>query len=520
MKKWSTRLLADIAAIAFGALLTLAFAPFNLFPLAVLAPMGLFALWTSASPKRSFWLGFLFGVGLFTSGTSWIYISIHEYGDVANYLAILITMGFVAFLSLYPAFTGYLTNRYYPLTQPSHLLFGLPVIWVAMEWLRSWLFSGFPWLFVGYSQTFTPLKGYAPIFSIYGVSLAVIFTSTLLLYAYRQYKLAAYSAFYKSILAIFILWLSGGLLNLIQWTQPSGKPLTVSLVQGNIPQSLKWDPEHIQLSFTRYTELTESLWHKGNLIVWPEAAIPLALGEVHDFINALDKKANATGASIILGIPMKAPSGEGYYNGIISLGKNRGFYLKRRLVPFGEFVPFQRYVARIFDFMNVPMSNMVPGAFKQAPLKINGVKILPSICFEITVPELMNTSDESIGMLLTITNDAWFGKSIAEAQHLQMAAMRAIELKRPVLFASNDGITAIIGPDGNVVAKAPQHETYVLNGSVQPRYGFTPWMFFGAFTLQTVLLSFIYLARRPAMRQQAKNLAAISMRTVPAKPNT
>jgi apolipoprotein N-acyltransferase len=503
MKTWSERPLADVAAVALGALLTLAFAPFYLFPLAVIAPLGLMALWTQVSPKRSFWLGFLFGVGLFTSGTYWIFISIHEYGDVDNYLATIITMGFVAILSLYPAFTGYLTKRFFPLEETHHLLFALPAIWVFLEWVRSWLFTGFPWLFLGYSQTNSPLKGYAPLMSVYGVSLAVIFTSALILHACRKPKHIAIT-----VAAIVTLWVGGGLLNLIAWTEPYGKPISVSLVQGNIPQSLKWDPDHIQLSFDRYSELTKPLWRKGNLIVWPEAAIPVPLGQTHDFINALDDQARKSGANIILGIPMKAPEGEGYYNGIITLGHDRSVYLKRRLVPFGEYVPFQHYVARIFDFMNVPMSNMIPGGMNQAPLTVGGVKILPSICFEITVPELMHTNDESIGVLLTITNDAWFGKSIAQAQHLQMAMMRALELKRPALFVSNDGITAIIGPDGNIQAEAPTHEPYVLNGMVQPRAGLTPWMLFSSFILLNVMITFLYLARRPTMMQKWKSHSA------------
>jgi apolipoprotein N-acyltransferase len=497
MKKWSERPLADVAALAFGALLTLAFAPFNLFPLAVILPVGLIALWREASPKRAFWLGFLFGVGLFTAGTSWIYISIHDVGEVDTYLSILVTIAFVAYLSLYPAFTGYLTARYFPLKQDTNLLFALPVVWVVLDWIRSWMISGFPWLFLGTSQIHSPLKGYAPILSVYGVTLAVVFTSSLILYAFRYPK--------RACITIAIIWITGGLLSFIQWTQPVGKPIHVSLVQGNIPQSLKWDPDHIQLSFDRYTTLTEPLWKKGNLIIWPEASIPVPLHDVHEFINDLDKKARKSGAFLILGIPMKSPNSDGYFNGIITLGNQPSIYLKRRLVPFGEFVPFQRYLARVLDFMNVPMSNMIPGALSQPPLQIAGTKILPSICFEITVPELMLTKDESIGVILTITNDAWFGKSLAQAQHLEMAAMRGIELQRPTLFGSNDGLTAILGPDGKTQAIAPAHEMTVLNSTVQPRGGYTPWMYFGASNLLTLLLTFIYLARRPAMMRQWKD---------------
>lgn len=506
-KNWSKRLLVDVAAVALGASLTLAFAPFELFPLAVIAPAGLLALWSHVSPRRACWLGFLFGVGLFTSGTYWIFISIHEYGDVNNYLTLLITMGFISILSGYPALVGYLTNRFFPLDKTPNLLCAFPTIWVTAEWIRSWLLTGFPWLFLGYSQTHAPLKGYAPLLGVYGVSLAVALTSALAVLSYRQYKQKNYYSFYLSLFAITFIWISGSLLNLINWTVPVGKPLSVSLVQGNIPQSLKWSPEHIQLSLSRYKELTEPELKKHRVIIWPEAAIPLPLHTASKYVDSLDEKANINGANIIFGIPMKATEGDGYYNAIVSLGKNRNVYLKRRLVPFGEYVPFQRYVARLFDFMNVPMSNLVPGQIKQQPFEIENVKILPSICFEITVPELMRTSDESIGVLLTVTNDAWFGKSIAQAQHLQMGEMRALEFKRPVLFVSNDGITAIIGPDGNIVDAAPTHQIAVLNGNVQPRNGLTPWTFFGADPLLSLLLTLIFLARRAQILEQQKIIA-------------
>ncbi len=505
MKNWSKRPLGEVAALVLGVVLTLSFAPFELFPLAIIALAGLIILWQQVSPRRAFWLGFLFGVGLFTSGTYWIFISIHQYGDVATYLAILITMGFISILSCYPALAGWLVTRFFPLNKPVNVLCAFPVIWVSLEWIRSWLFTGFPWLFLGYSQTNSPLKGYAPILGIYGVSLMVAITCGLVVEALLCYKRNKQLPLYLNLLGISAIWIIGGLLNLIAWTEPVGKPLSVSLVQANVPQSVKWSPEHLQLSLSRYVELTTPLLKKDNIIIWPEAAIPLPLPESSDFINAMDDKALAAHANIILGVPMKASTGNGYYQAIVTLGENKKVYLKRRLVPFGEYVPFQQYIARIFDFMNVPMSDVIPGHLNQAPLIVNHVKILPSICIEITVPELMRNSDESIGILLTVTNDAWFGESIAQAQHLQMAKMRALEFKRPLLFASNDGITAIINANGEIEAMIPAHEIGVLNGSVQPRNGLTPWTFFGPNILFTFMLSLLYLARRSVLLEQQKN---------------
>lgn len=514
MNIWSNRpaIFADIAALLLGALLTLAFAPYQVFPLAILAPAGLLALWLNATPKRALWLGFLFGVGLFSTGIYWIFISIHQFGDVPSLIAGLITAGLVAVLALFFfASSGYIFKRYFPQPTPATLIAAFPAVWIFLsEWTRSWLFSGFPWLFIGYSQTNSPLRGYAAIFGVYGVSLAVLLTSGLLVNSFKQYKQKNYQAIYASLLTALAIWVTGGILNLITWTQPDGKSISVSLVQGNIPQELKWSPDHLQLSFDRYTELTNPLWGKSDLIIWPEAAIPLTMQEAAGFINSLDEKAQKTKTQLILGIPVQAINGTDYHNAIIMLGKDRGIYLKRLLVPFGEYVPFQRLAAGLFDLLHVPMSNLSPGNFHQPMLHVNGITILPSICFEITFPDLMRSNDSSIDMLLTITNDAWFGDSSAQAQHLQMAAMRAIEFNRPVLFASNDGITAIIDNHGMVTSSAPTHEATVLKANIQPMTGLTPWMYVGSDSVLFILLCMLFAATR----SQKSARAAIELKNL------
>jgi apolipoprotein N-acyltransferase len=293
-----------------------------------------------------------------------------------------------------------------------------------------------------------------------------------------------------------LIWILGAALSLISWTNPSGKPIKVSLVQGNIPQSLKWSPEHIYLSFDRYTALTEPLWSKSDVIIWPEAAIPMSLQNVAEFIDRLDKKALANHSQLILGIPIQSTTSDDYYNAVITLGATKRTYLKRRLVPYGEYVPFQKLSSYILAAMNIPMVNTLVGNYNQRPLLIGDTKINTSICFEITFPELINMHDKTIGMLLTVTNDAWFGDSSAQAQHLQMAKMRAIELGRPVLFVSNDGITAIINPHGEVVKAAPAHVPFVLNGTVQPRIGLTPWMTNGIDPMLVILFCLLFVAKR------------------------
>lgn len=389
--------------------------------------------------------------------------------------------------------------------------FAFAACWVLVEWMRSWLFTGFPWLFIGYSQTNSPLKGFAPIFSVYGVSLAALICSSLITFSYLFYQQKNYKRLYINLFAIICIFTTGGLLSLIPWTTTTGQSLRVSLVQGNIPQSLKWSPEHLSLSFDRYQSLTEPLWAKSQLIIWPEAAIPMTLQDAQPFINEMDKKARDNKSNLILGIPIKNENGNGYYNAIVSVGGNLSVYIKRRLVPFGEYIPFERYFARAFSIMDIPMANMVPGKLDQAPLKINNIKILPSICYEIAFPELNRFIDRDIGLLLTVTNDAWFGKSSAQAQHLQMAAMRAIELGRPVLFASNDGITAAITPDGRIESAAPQYQPYVLTTTIQPTKGLTPWMTNGIdpilFIIFMILLTTALQARKTRAKQKSNQLA-------------
>lgn len=498
MKKSLKTLLDSGIAALLGIMLTFAFAPYEVFPLAVIAPAGLLALWLrhSTSLRQSFWLGFCFGLGFFGSGVYWVFTSIHVFGGVPTSLAVLITAGLIAFIALYPAGVGYCLNRFFPDAHPTKLLCAFPAIWVLSEWFRGWLFTGFPWLFIGYSQTNSPLKGYAPILSVYLISFALTVSSGLLVNAVIQYRKKAYLNLYKNCFALMLIWVVGSLLTLIPWTVPSGKPISVALVQGNIPQSIKWSPEHLQLSLNRYVEMTDPLWGKYQLIIWPEASVPVPLQNAADFIQSLDDKAVATHTALFLGIPVHTPDDKGYYNSIITLGANKTAYSKRHLVPFGEYIPLTNLLSRALEFMDIPMSDMVPGQLTQSPLIAENTLILPSICYEIAFPQLTRDTNKNIGMLLVVTNDAWFGDSTAEPQHLQMAAMRAIEFGRPLLFVSNDGITAIINPDGTIEKAAPQREITVLTGSVQPMKGITPWLTNGADPILLLAIVLLLVARR------------------------
>ncbi len=498
-----------LAAALLGIVCMFAFAPFAIFPLAIVATAGLAALIYHATPRQSFWRGFAFGAGLFGSGVYWVFISISVYGDVPDSIAALITAGLIAILSLYPAAACYFTNRYFSNHAQSKIIFAFPAVWVICEWVRSWLLSGFPWLLIGYSQTNSPLKGYAPIFSVYGVSLAAMITSGLIVNSVMKSRQHDYFSVYKNLFAIAIIWIAGSLCSLIPWTQPTGNPVTVSLVQGNIPQTLKWNPEEVALSLDSYRDMTKPLWGKSDFIIWPESSIPLPLQDAQEFVEQMSEQAQASGSELIFGIPVQTADSSGYYNTIVSVGNYQNVYYKRQLVPFGEYVPMENLVARIFDFMNVPMSNMKPGRFDQKPMQFGNIKIQPSICYEISYPDMSRVSDKSVSMLLTVTNDAWFGRSTAQAQHLQMAAMRSIEMARPGLFVSNDGITAIINERGIIEASAPDHKPFVLTGKVQAYTGMTPWMRNDLDPLLVIMIAMLIASYRHSTRKLRKQRGII-----------
>jgi apolipoprotein N-acyltransferase len=482
-KKLLAGIIGDALAPIAGALLTLSFAPFGIYPLAIVAILLFMCSLLYATPKRSFWRGFMFGAALFGTGVYWVYISIHTFGEAPIWLSAILTGGLVAILSLFPALNGYLLNRFFPKNNYSKLLLAFPAYWMILEWTRSWIFTGFPWLTLGYSQMDSFLRGYAPIFSVYGVSLMVLITASIFLYCIKLYRHQQIKYLIQSLIFVIIVWVIGGLLTIPVWTDPLGKPVSVSMVQGNIPQSIKWSPESVQPTLSRYHSLTNNHWD-SKIIIWPEGAIPLPLPEASDYINALDHEATQHGVTLITGIPIMATVNS-FYNAIVTVGVTKSVYLKQRLVPFGEYTPFKFLLKDILGKLKLPMSDFIPGPGKSQPLVAGGLKISAFICYEIAFPEQVIGRNSDSSILLTVSDDAWFGHSIAQAQHLQMAQMRALELAKPLLFVSNDGLTAAVTSRGAIQAIAPPFTPYVLTADIQPRYGKTPWQLFG---LDPVLL--------------------------------
>jgi apolipoprotein N-acyltransferase len=495
-KLFAPGLTGNSLAFLTGALLTLAFAPFEIYPLAILLPAVLYGLWQNLTPGQAFKRGWLFGAGFFGTGVYWVFISIHTYGNAPSYLAAFFTLGLIAILAIFPGLNGYLLNRFFKSNTNARLFCAFPATWILLEWVRSWFATGFPWLILGYSQINSPLKGYATITGLYSVSLAVLLSSSFLIKAASFLRKKQYPLCYASFFALALLWAIGGYLSTLSWTTAFGPPIKVSLVQGNIPQEIKWSADSTQLSLDTYRNLSESHWD-SNIVIWPESAIPLPLHIATDFLDQIDTKAKEHNATFITGIPVQATTEDSYYNAVITLGKGSGFYRKRLLVPFGEYVPFTGVMHKLLDVLNIPMSNFVPGPSRKLErLQADNVKIAAYICYEIAFPEFVLFRDKDINLLLTVSNDAWFGHSIAQAQHLEMAQMRSLELGRPALFVSNNGITAIIDAKGKIQSAAPPYKTYVLTDKVQPTQGQTIWQRIGMDPILFILVVMVFVAIR------------------------
>ena len=470
-----------------GAAAVTAFAPFGWFPVAVLSLAVLFGQWQRDTPKQAFQHGLLFGAGFFGAGISWVFISINVYGHVPVPAALLVTLGLIAFLSLYPALLGYLLVRVFRMSSVAVLLVALPAGWVVAEWLRGWVFSGFPWLNIGSSQIDSPLGAYGPMLGVYGTGWTVAVSAALLVLVFRTRQRL------PGLALLLLLWGGGYFLGRVAWTEPRGDALQVSLVQGNISQEDKWAPENLLSTFSRYVELTFND-QDVDLVVWPETAIPAFYDQVEDnFIAYLETELAKTGASLLTGIPVLEKTHWEYFNAVISLGGEQAFYYKQHLVPYGEYLPLRWLIGNTLDALAVPNADFSRGSDSQTLLQAAGYPVSSSICYEVVFGEQIIRDLPEAAMLVNVSNDAWFGRSLAPHQHLEMARMRARETGRPMLRATNTGISAIIDHEGNIVEQSPQFETAVVKGSVIPMQGATPYVLLGnvpivVFSLVSLLL--------------------------------
>jgi apolipoprotein N-acyltransferase len=460
----------------------LAFAPFGFFPLALLTFAALVHFWTATTPRDAFWSGYAFGLGLFGAGVSWVYVSLHTFGAMPLALAALATFLFCAFLALFPAAAGWLQARV-PAHPQLRACLLIPAAWTLLEWLLSWIFTGFPWLSMGYASVGWPLQGYAPLLGVFGLSFITVSLAGMACLAFHKQKLALFVTAFIAILG------AGEALRRVHWTAPAGEPVSVALLQGNIEQDLKFRPESYAKILATYVRLAEST--SAKLIVFPETSIPRFLDRIEpDFLERLESVAKRNGGDLLLGVPYRRKSDE-YFNSVISLGSSpRQAYHKSHLVPFGEFIP--PGFGWVLEVLQIPLSDFSRGGHDQAPIAAAGQRIALNVCYEDAFGDEIARRVRDATLLVNVSNVAWFGDSLAPAQHLQIARLRAIETGRMHLAATNTGITAAIDRDGRVLARLPQFTEGRLEVSAQGYSGATPYARYADWPV--VIVSLLVLA--------------------------
>ena len=502
-------------AVLFGAMLTLAYAPFSLWFVTFLSLTGFIYLLSNSFPKQGFKLGFAFGLGWFGAGVSWVHVSIADFGGIPLIGSISLMLLLSAYLALFPALSCYLVNKYF-----TNKLWpiALPFIWLAVEWLRSWFLTGFPWLSLGYSQIQGPLAGWFPVIGEFGVSGLTVLISTALAIWLADKK------WLPSIIVVTVLFVSGVALNQYQWAKPSGESARIAMVQGNIEQALRWTPEQDQPTMDKYKNMSADHWN-NDVIIWPEAAIPKLEPLAADYIKQIDNLAAQTNTGLITGIVNYNFETQEAYNNLIGLGQKHQndkdddkdanehghyYYLhanrfaKHHLLPIGEFIPLENWIRGLAPIFDLPMSSFSRGDYQQSNLKVKGYHFAPAICFEIAFPKQISANLYfNTDFIITVSNDAWFGGSHGPAQHLEIAQVRAKEFGLPVLRTTNNGITAFIDHRGQIQSRLPQFEAAVLSDVVQQVKGYTPYRAFGDWPIWC--LSFMMLCLACWNKKQLKD---------------
>jgi apolipoprotein N-acyltransferase len=465
------------AAFGAGACLNLAFAPFGWWPLAILSPAALFALIRGLPPRRAGWTGAAFGAGLFAFGTYWLYTCLHVFGLVPIWLTLVLQTALVGATCTYVAALCYLANRFWLKPGATRAWLVLPVLWMLLEWLRGWVLSGFPWLSLGYAMIDSPLAGWAPLFGVYGVSWAAV-TIAAALNVLLTPGVASRARIFAGAGAVILISASA-LLRHHDWTQTAGAPVAVAAVQGAVSQDQKWQAKNNAATLARYSRLTAHAWG-ARLIVWPESALPVLANLIPDYLRRLQEEARAHGADLAIGLVNYETATKRFFNGLLILSDSGGgWYYKRHLVPFGEYFPVPSFVRAWLRLMSLPYDDISPGLENQPVRTAAGQKLGLTICYEDAFGSHQLKVLRDATLLINVTNNAWYGDSTAPHQHLQIARMRALEAGRFLVRAANDGITAVIGPHGEIVARLPQFQEAVLRAEVVPKSGLTPYARFG-----------------------------------------
>lgn len=476
----------------FGALAILGFAPFNLWPFTIISFTGLIIGIHNRGAKHAAIIGFAWGMGFYAAGINWLYHCLATFGQLPAIGSLALMLLLFSYLSLYPALFAYLSARFLPDRHGSILFsMGIALFWIICEWLRSTLISGFPWLLLGYSQTDGPLHTLAPIIGVRGISfvlcLIAVSLSNILL-GIKKRRLA-----WRALAFITLSFICAQLLIGKLWViENNEQATTFALIQGNISQQKKWIPAQRWPIIRTYTKHTAQNWD-ADIIVWPEAAIPAFEYELSSYLGALDESARANNSALITGILDFMPTKKHYYNNAIVLGLNGTDeyissqiprYTKHQLTPFGEYVPLEPLFKFLSNIFALPYSSFSRGQYRQKNLVAKEKKFATAMCYEIIFDRQVrqNVSIDT-DFILTLSNDTWFGSSIGPLQHMQMAQMRVRELQKPLIRATNNGVTAVTNAYGDISKQIPQFEENVLRAKVIPTYGKTPFNTYGYWPL-------------------------------------
>jgi apolipoprotein N-acyltransferase len=482
-------MLTRLVAVVAGAAMVLAFAPFEAAPMTLAALALLFALWQrAATPRDGAWLGFWFGMGLFGVGVTWVYIALETFGGMPVPVAVVAALGFAAYLALWPALAGWVVVRATPVHSFARLA-AAAAAWTLCEWLRGFVFTGFPWLAAGYAELLAggrlPLAGYAPVGGVFLVSLAVALCAAAIAGIIDALALARLRAIVACLAGITALVAIGAALTRVEWTTARGDPIAVSLVQGNVSQAQKFDPAFQPRNYELHDALVRA--SKGRLVVLPESAYPQFADEIPGevFLRQASVGRERNGG-VLIGLftsepPRPGDDGERIYNSVVSVGAAPPqLYRKHHLVPFGESIPLKPFTGWFINsVLAIPLADQAAGAAVQPPFEVAGQAVAVNICYEDVFGAELIPAARAATLLVNVTNDAWYGRSIAARQHNQIAAMRALETGRPMLRATNTGITSAIAHDGRTLAELPWFVSGVLEIDIAGRTGDTPYLRFG-----------------------------------------
>jgi apolipoprotein N-acyltransferase len=481
-----------------GLSLVLAYAPFSQWYLSLFVPAIVFYHLAKEVPKKSAKLMLLFAFGWFASGISWVHVSIDQFGGLPLVVSLALMLILCLYLALFPALAAYLT-AYFSTKKQLNLWLLIP-FWLISEYLRSLVLTGFPWLSLGYSQIDSPLANFAPVIGEVGITALIILINVCLAKIAITLKQVGQKKLTFPILFLFIITVFSYGLGQINWVQATGETTKVALVQGNIAQSMKWAPEQEWPTMLKYLDLTR-VNYDADIIIWPESAIPAVEPAVQDYLSTVNRSALLNNSVIITGILNYNFESKEYFNSLIVIGNKQdkdeqGYYYnhsnrysKHHLLPIGEFVPFQELLRPIAPLFNLPMSSFSRGNYVQHNLIAKNLHILPLLCFEIVFPhQLAANLTKQTDLLLTVSNDAWFGDSHGPHQHMEIARMRALEFGRPLLRSTNNGITAVVDHHGNFIARIPQFEEGVLKTKITLVTGETPYSQWPRLILLTMII--------------------------------